>query len=273
MKVAYLGAPGTFSEMAVLEYFKGRAEAVSFSDFPSMFKAAEDGSVDFAVVPVENTTTGIISRTYDLFQHYDIFAVGEVNVPVKDSLIALPGTEFLDITEAYSHPEAILQCSEFFKKYPQIRPVAFSDTAKSVEHIKELGDKSKAAIASSRAAEFFGLPILLADIQDSDLNMTRFLCITNKKDVPDGANKISIMMTLKHAPGALYNALGIFAAKNLNVIKLESRPIPGRPFEYCFYLDFEGNLSDPEVAEALRRLEYDSAQMKVLGNYKAADKV
>ena len=271
MKVAYLGRKGTFSEISVLDFYRGQdAEAVSFPSFASMFSALENGDVDRAMFPVENTTTGLITRAYDLFQYHSVYAVGEVNVPVRDNLICLPGAVLSDIKEVYSHPEALLQCSRFLSENPQIKTVLFTDTASSVEHIKKLGDPSKAAIAALRAAEVYDLPVLMKNIQNNDSNMTRFLCVSASPDYPDNANKVSIMLTLKHDPGSLCHALAIFSAKNLNVLHLESRPIPGKVFEYCFYIDFTGDLKDPDVAEVIRRLEYDSLDLRIFGNYKAA---
>lgn len=269
MKVGYQGVSGAFSDMAVRKYFKGQEyEEVSYADFVSMFKDVESGAIDYAMFPVENTTTGIIARTYDHFQNYDIHIVGETVVPIKECLIVLPGTEIEDIKEVYSHPEALNQCQEIFEKYPYMRACVYEDTALSVSYIKEKGDKSKAALASELAAEIYGMEILERQVQDNNVNMTRFLCLTNKDDYPEYADKVSIRMVTSHTPGALYNALGIFASFGINVLRLESRPIVGRIFDYCFYLDFAGNLKDANVQEALRRLEYDCIELNVFGNYK-----
>ena len=271
MKVGYLGVKGSFSEMALVEYFgKDKVEAVGLSTFPPMFRAVESGELDYAMIPVENTTTGLIARTYDCFRDYDVFAAGEITIPIGESLLALPGAKLEDIREVYSHPEAITQCSRFFSSHPDIKPVACESTASSVLQVLEQRDLTKAALASDYAAKVYGIPVLLGDVQDSILNMTRFLCITNKKDIPDDADKVSIMLILNHKPGALFEALGVFALKGINVLRLESRPIPGKVFEYCFYIDFSGNLNEPDVAEAIRRLRYDSLGLRVLGNYRAA---
>ena len=151
-----------------------------------------------------------------------------------------------------------------------MRPHAHEDTALSVCYIRDSGDKTKAALASEVAAETYGMNILLPNVQDSNVNMTRFLAVTARREYPRDADKISIRMVTAHTPGSLFNALGIFAALNINVLKLESRPIFGRVFEYCFYLDFSGNLDDPDVKEAIRRLEYDCVELNVFGNYKAS---
>ena len=271
MRVGYQGVNGAFSEAAVKMLFEGRDyEEVGYSDFISMFTDVEEGALDYAVFPVENTTTGIIARTYDHFQHYDVHIVGEAVVPIRECLIAIPGTAIEDIREVYSHPEALSQCQALFETYPDMKPHAHEDTALSVSYIKDLGDKTKAALASELAAETYGMEILMKAVQDSDVNMTRFFLATKREEYPEDADKVSIRMVTGHTPGSLFNALGVFASLNINVLKLESRPIYGRVFEYCFYLDFAGSLKDPDVQEALRRLHYDCVELNVFGNYKAA---
>lgn len=271
MKVGYQGVSGAFSEAAVKAFFKGQEyEDVGYSDFISIFEDVESGVLDYAMFPVENTTTGIIARTYDHFRNYNVHIVGEVVVPIRECLIAIPGTSLEEITEVYSHPEALSQCQDLFTRFPWMQPHAHEDTALSVSYIRDTGDKSKAALASELAAETYGMEILLPGVQDSEVNMTRFLCVTAREEYPDDADKVSIRIVTAHTPGALYNALGIFAALNINVLKLESRPIFGRVFEYCFYLDFAGNLKDPDVCEALRRLRYDCVELDLFGSYKAA---
>ena len=272
MKVGYQGVSGAFSESAVKKYFKGEEfEAIGYSDFISLFCDTESGVLDYAMLPVENTTTGIIARTYDHFQHYKVHIIGEIALPIRECLIVNPGTKLEDIREVYSHPEALNQCQGLFVKYPQMTSCAYEDTALSVKFIKESGDKGKAALASELAAETYGMEVLLPDVQDSNVNMTRFLCVTAKDESPEDADKVSIRMVTAHTPGALFNALGVFASLGINVLKLESRPIFGRVFEYCFYLDFAGNMQDPNVGEALRRLEYDCSELEVFGNYKSAE--
>ena len=271
MRVGYQGVHGAFSEMACLTFFQGKPfEEVCYSDFISMFEAVSSGFLDYALFPVENTTTGLISRTYDHFQEYHLHVVGEINIPIIQNLITLPESTLEDIKEVYSHPEALLQCQKFFDAHPDIKAIAYEDTALSVEYIRTLNDPSKAAIASERAAQYYGMKILIPSLQENVSNMTRFLCVSSKEERVEDANKISIRLVLKHIPGALYSALGLFAMKNINVVKLESRPIVGKLFEYCFYIDFEGNLNDPDVVETLRRLKYDSLDLQVFGNYKAA---
>ncbi|MBQ6654743.1 MAG: prephenate dehydratase [Erysipelotrichaceae bacterium] len=273
MLVGYQGVQGSYSEVAVIRYFGERDYTeMQYVGFPAMIQDVAYGKLDYAVFPVENTTTGLISRTYDLFQHYDIHVIGEVNIPIHHHLIGLPGAGLQDIREVYSHPEALSQCQAFLDANPQIKPVVYEDTALAVRYISGQNDLSKAALASRRAAEFYEMKVICESVYDNAANMTRFLIVTAKDETVADGNKISIMLTLPHVPGALYNALGIFASKNINVVKLESRPIRGKVFEYCFYIDFSGNLSEPDVAEALRRLEYDSLDLKIFGNYREAER-
>lgn len=272
MKVGFQGVRGAFSDLAITTYFgEEDCERIGYSEFIQLYEDIASGKLDYAMFPVENTTTGVIARTYDYFQNYDVHAVGEVVVPIRHCLIGTPEAELDDIKNVYSHPEAISQCSAFFREHPGIKPVVYEDTALSVKYIREKNKAEKAALASEQAAEAYGMKILQRNVQDSDSNMTRFLCVSSKPEYPDDADKVSIRMVTPHTPGSLYNALGIFASKNINVLKLESRPIPGKVFDYCFYLDFAGNFKDPDVVEALRRLEYDCHELDVFGNYKASE--
>jgi chorismate mutase/prephenate dehydratase len=269
--VGYQGTNGTFSEIAVMKYFEGREyEPRNYRGFPDILNDLDCGVLDYALLPVENTTTGIISRSVDLFRNYGIHAVGEINVPIRQNLITLPGTELSDIREIYSHPEAISQCAQFFADHPKIRAVAFQDTARSVEYIRECGDIHKAAIGSSRAAECYGLPSLLEGMQDSNTNMTRFLCVTEKNEIAKDADKVSLYFSVRHEPGSLYQVLGVLASRNINMVKLESRPIPGQMFEYCFYLDFSGSLADENIRSALSEIRRRCTECRVIGCYKAA---
>jgi len=271
IRVGFQGKHGTFSEIAAMRYFAGTPmEAVGYPDFIAIMKDCAGGKLQYAVLPVENTTTGIIARTYDLFQKYPVHAVGEINVPIEENLIVLPGAKIAGIREVYSHPEAISQCSGFFRRHPAMHPVAYQDTAASVEYIKQCQDPVKAALASSRAAEYYGMESILRKVQDSTSNLTRFLCVTALEQQDPEADKISMMLVLRHEPGSLCRILEVLAARQINILKLESRPIPGRIFEYCFYIDFHGNVQSPEIQQVLEDIRRDSTEMKILGCYKAA---
>ena len=271
MKVGFQGRHGTFSEIAAMQYFEGKdIETKGYKDFKSILADVESGALDYAVLPVENTTTGLIVRCYDLFRDYNIYAVGEIDIPIREDLIVIPGTKIEEIKEVYSHPEALSQCTEFFAAHPEMEAMPYQDTARSVEYVKECNDHSKAALGSWRAREYYGMESLLPCVQDSDLNMTRFLIVTNKEETAKDADKISAIMVLKHRPGSLYNILGILSKNGVNILQLQSRPIPGKIFQYMFYIDFSGNTSAREIREVLKELEQRCEEIRILGCYKAA---
>lgn len=273
IRVGIQGSHGTFSEIAAVRYFAGtEAERIGYPNFPAIMKDLDSHQLDYAVLPVENTTTGIISRTYDLFQYHDIHAVGEVLVPIKEKLIVIPGTKLEDIRHVYSHPEALSQCQRFFAEHPACHPVTYQDTSKSVEFVRNSGDKSNAALASYLAAEYYGMSSLLENVNDSTLNMTRFLVVTWRHESHPEADKTSLMLVLKHEPGSLYRALAELADAHIDMVKLESRPLPGRIFEYMFYVDIIGNEQDPHIHAALEALAAHCVTLRSFGSYKAADK-
>lgn len=273
IRVGFQGKNGTFSEIAALRYFEDREiDQRGFKNFKLIMKAVETKELDYAMIPVENTTTGIISRTYDLLKDHEVCAVGEIDIPIHEDLIVIPGTKIEEIKEVYSHPEALSQCAGFFDRHPEIRSVPFQDTARSVEYIKECGDHSKAALGSWRAREYYGMESLLERIQDLDTNMTRFLVIAPKGEpYPQNADKISMMLVLNHRPGALYEVLGVLAKNDVNVLKLESRPIAGKVFEYLFYIDFEGNIKDERIAAMIEEIESHCVRSRILGCYHKAE--
>lgn len=271
IKVGFQGAHYTFSHIAVMEFFKGvDIEEINYKDFPTIIKAVEDGEIDYAMLPVENTTTGIISRTYDFFKDHNLFAVGELNVPIIQSLIVYPGTKVEDIREVYSHPEALSQCNTFFYEHPYAKAVPYQDTAKGVEHCAQCKDPKIAALGSTAAAKYYGMEVLIKEAQDSSTNVTRFLCVTNHQEVSENANKISSYFVVKHEPGSLVRTLSILAFRGINLLKLESRPIIGKNFEYCFYMDFDGNINTPEIKQTIEEAKFFCEEFKILGNYPKA---
>ena len=270
MKVGYQGNHGTFSEIAALDYFVGQSfEPYGCRNFVEIMEKVEAGTFDYAVIPVENTTTGIISRSYDLFYQYQIQAVGEINVPIRHNLITVSGAKIEEIQKIYSHPEALSQCQDFFFTHPSFIPCTFQDTARSGKYVKECGNPTIAAIGSWRAAEYYDLPIARKDVQDSDCNITRFLVVTAHSYQDQEADKTSLMVVLKHRPGSLYNILGILAKNGIDIVRLESRPIVGKPFEYRFYIDFYGNCWKREIQEVLHEMEMRCEEMKIIGCYKS----
>jgi chorismate mutase/prephenate dehydratase len=269
LKVAFQGERGAYSESAVYRFFGESAEVKPCRDFKDVFKSVEEQETDFGVVPVENSIEGSVNQTYDLFLMHDLKVRGEIIVKIEHCLIANPGTKLEDVKAVYSHPQALAQCRTFLEKSGW-ELVPTYDTAGSVKILKEKGLKNAAALASEKAAELYKMKILAREIADNPENYTRFFVI-GKKDAPmTGKDKTSVIFAATHKPGALYYALGEFAKRGINLTKIESRPTKQTPWEYNFYLDFEGNKSEPRCAEALEALKEHAAFIKILGSYPRA---
>ena len=269
LKVAFQGERGAYSESAVYRFFGESAEVKPCRDFKDVFKSVEEQETDFGVVPVENSIEGSVNQTYDLFLKHDLKVRGEIIVKIEHCLIANPGTKLEDVKAVYSHPQALAQCRTFLEKSGW-ELVPTYDTAGSVKILKEKGLKNAAALASEKAAELYKMKILAREIADNPENYTRFFVIA-KEDAPmTGKDKTSLIFAATHKPGALYYALGEFAKRGINLTKIESRPTKQTPWEYNFYLDFEGNKSEPRCAEALEALKEHAAFIKILGSYPRA---
>lgn len=269
-RVAFQGERGAYSEMAVLQYFP-KAYPVPHKSFHDVFEAVEKKKVDFAVVPVENSIEGSVGEVYDLLLQTKMSAVGEVYQRVRHCLIANQGVEIKDIKSAYSHPQALGQCRNYLQE-KNIDPVAAYDTAGSVKIIKEKKLMDSAAIASKRAAELYGMQILDEGIEDRKSNYTRFLVLCPRaKAAGKGSYKTSIIFSIKHEPGALFAILGEFAASNLNLTKIESRPTKETPWEYNFYVDFEGHAKDRTVSSVIKKIKAKTSYFRLLGSYKKAE--
>lgn len=269
MKIAIQGEPGSFHFLAARHYYGAQGELVCCPSFASVFKALEEGQADRAIVAIENSLYGSIVEVYDLLQAHHYPIVGEVIEHITQNLITLPGASLESITHVYSHPVALAQCATFLdEKLPHATRVGSEDTAGSVEIIKELGNPAFAAIAGTVAAEMHDLPILTAGIQDQKQNFTRFLAIEPTGKKSEDTNKTSLIITTSHEPGALYKALGIFAAASINVTKLQSRPIPDKPWNYEFYIDIE--TAGVALQQCIEQLHDQGCQVDVLGEYKAA---
>ena len=268
IKVGFQGVSGSFSEEALLLYFNEQVEAIPVPEFEDIFHAIRNGHIKYGVLPVENSSTGAISQVYDLLNQQDAYIVGEVCLRVEQHLLVLPGATLEDIQVVYSHPQGFEQSRPFLKQYPSWQLMAYYNTAKSAELVMKSQDKSKAAIASARAAELYGLNILRDSINTNDTNTTRFIILGKELEIKKESNKISVVMATKHTAGSLYKALKHFADNNINMLKIESRPIPDKPWEYFFYVDFEGNLGDSTVQHAISEMKKDSQYFKILGNYR-----
>jgi prephenate dehydratase len=269
IKLAFQGEMGAFSHSAALKLAGAHAFLLPCESFKLVFEALAKRQADGAVIPIENTLHGSVHENYDYLLRCEVPITGETTLRISHNLIALPGTKFSHIRKAFSHPVALNQCRYFFAKYPNIEPVAFYDTAGSVKCLKSQSADS-AAIASETAAELYAATILKRNIEDNRHNFTRFFLLTKqaseRKSRP-GPWKTSIVFSTSNTPGALFRAMACFALRDLNLTKIESRPLTERPWEYLFYLDFLGSQREPRVQKALDHLRELSSFFKLLGSY------
>ena len=267
-RVAFQGERGAYSEMAALQYFP-KARLVPCKSFADAFLAAEKKQVDYAVIPVENSIEGSVDEANDLLLQTRLKAVGEVYQRVRHCLIVNKGVKIGDVKRAYSHPQALGQCRQYLQK-KKIEPMPAYDTAGAVKMVKEQSGKD-AAIASRRAAELYGMKILQEGIEDRKSNYTRFLVLAPAKAAKaKGQYKTSMIFSVKHVPGALFGILGEFAIRRLNLTKIESRPTKETPWEYNFYVDFEGHVDDKAVRQVMKIVRAKTSYLKVLGSYEKA---
>lgn len=265
MKVAIQGELGSFSHEAARRLLPG-ANVVPCSLSAEVFERVVSAAVQAAVIPIENSLAGPVTEHYDLLLANDLFIHREMHLRIEHCLIAVPGTSLRKVDRVLSHPVALQQCREFFRKHTKIRAVPFYDTAGSVKHIMTEGLDSAAAIAGAQAAEQYGAEILSRGLEDDKQNYTRFFLVRKSLRVSPDANKTSIAFALKNAPGALFRALSVFALRDIDLSKIESRPMRGRPWEYVFYVDY--NRGRDEASEnALRHLAEIAEFVKVLGVY------
>jgi prephenate dehydratase len=267
--VAFQGERGAFSEDAAAKLFGKTIDFSPCIQLKEVFELVLQDRVEFGVVPLENSQAGSINETYDLLLAYPLTIFAEVILRVSHCLMALPGQKLADITTIYSHPQALAQCAEFLSNLNvEITPTY--DTAGSAKMIKEKNLSNCAAIASKRAADIYGLEILAPEIETSSNNYTKFAAISKQEHKPARKNKTSVVFAAEHRPGSLYRILGIFATRNINLTKLESRPSRSKPWEYVFYADFEGHIDDELCQEAMRELQRETTFIKILGSYPQA---
>ncbi len=270
--VAYQGEPGAFSEQAALEYFGRSVTSCPFETFDAVFSAVAEERTRFGIVPVENSSEGSISRVYDLFLEHDVRVCGETALRIVHCLIAREGVALGDIRRVYSHPQALGQCREFLT-HLGCELIPEYDTAGSVKMVHEHGFMDAGAVAGARAAELYDMRVIASGIEDSKNNYTRFFILSKRDVPPSGADKTSIVFSVRHEPGALYAALRVLAERGVNLTKIESRPTRQKPWEYNFYLDFEGHRLDPQFAEALESIKPYCLFVRVLGSYPQAKPV
>ncbi len=278
-RIAFQGERGAFSEEAALKLLGADIVLVPRGTFDATFAAIANGLADYALAPMENSLAGSVHRSFDLLVDSGLHITGEVIIPIAHNLIAPPGAAFEGLASVESHPVALAQCERFFAAHPGLKRIAAEDTAGSVRKIMRAGDKKRAAIASKRAAELYGAAILREHLEDDRENYTRFFLLAPAVEglgevagVPGSApDKMSLVFQLAHVPGALLRALEPFARRNINMMKIESRPMHGRPWQYRFYLDLQAAANDSEVVAALGELEKMVVELKVLGSYKSAE--
>lgn len=273
VRIAFQGEPGAYSEAAALR-FRPDAEVMPCPAFDDVFEAVEQGRATCGVLPIENSIGGTIHRNYDLLLAHELKIIGEVELPVVHSLVALPGTTLEGIRQVYSHPQALSQCDRYLRRLKGVEVVATYDTAGSARLIRDRGLASTAAIASERAAEVFGLIVLASGIQDYPDNITRFLIVGRSGALDDRqkleANKTTLVFSVPNEPGSLFKALSVFALRGIDLTKLESRPIPGRPWEYLFYADLAVGAHEHRCTRALMHLAEFAPSLRTLGTYVAS---
>ncbi len=272
-RVAFQGEYGAYSEMAARSYFGEDVHGLPQPDFHALFDAVESGDATHGMVPIENTLMGGILDNYDLLLERTLSITGETKLRIVHNLIVNPGVAIEDIREIHSQIPALAQCTKLIRSLPNAVAVPTHDTAGAVRDLKSSGSRTVAAVASRQAAIDYDLEILREGIEDSHQNYTRFVVVSKEATEAKAPSKTSIIFTLKNEPGSLYRSLVAFAESNINLQKIESRPMAGKPFEYTFYLDFEGNRTDHNCLAALDELAKHAAMLRVLGSYQQGDLV
>jgi prephenate dehydratase len=271
LRTGIQGELGAFSQQAARQLLGAKVQVVPYPTFESVFNALHAGKIASAVIPIENTLAGSVHENYDHLLHFDVRIAAETNVRIVHNLIVPPGVRFRDLRKVYSHPVALNQCLKFFVRFPRLEPVPSYDTAGSVKMVMEKPEPGAAAIASDVAAAIYGGTVLKRSIEDDRRNFTRFFLLYPSRKLPRPprarAWKTSLVFTTRNVPGALFRGLSAFALRDLNLTKIESRPLRGKPWEYLFYLDLLGRESEPEVQNALRHLGEIADFLRVLGTY------
>lgn len=270
LKIGCFGSEGSFTHQALEEYFADKNyERVHFNRFEEVISSVSSGSLDYGILPIENSSTGGITEVYDLLRKYDCKIIGERCLRIEQNLLGCSGATMDSIKTVYSHPQGFAQSKEFFKAHPQLEQAAYFSTSESAAHVAKAQDSTLAAIAGRKAAQLYQLEIIAPNINYDSNNCTRFVVIAKNAEKNTQADKITLILSLKHESGSLYKILGYFYHHGLNLINLESRPMDGKPWEYYFYIDITGNLQDNAVKDALEDVRKNSTSCKILGNYKA----
>lgn len=266
-RIVFQGTEGAYSQLALKEYFGENADSYHVETWRDAMEAITAGEADYAVLPIENSSAGIVSENYDLMVEYNVCIVGEQIIKIDHALLGLPEAELSDITDVYSHPQALMQCGKYLDAHRNWERHSLKNTAVSAQKIKEDGKRHKAAIASALTAEIYGLKVLEACIQDNRSNATRFIIVSARRIFTRDAAKISVCFEIPHESGSLYHMLSHFIYNGINMNRIESRPVQDAAWEYRFFIDFDGNLNDAAVQNALRGLAEETISLKILGNY------
>ena len=265
-RVVFQGANGAYSEAAMIKYFGSAVNSFHVDTFREAMEAIDEGAADFAVLPIENSTAGIVSENYDLLAEYEDYIVGEQIIKIEHCLMGIPGTKMEEIKTVYSHPQSLMQSAKFLSMHDW-QQISMQNNAFAAKRVATDGRMDQAAIASEHAAEIYGLEVLKKGVNQSDANSTRFIIVTNQRIFLKNARKISICFEVPHESGSLYHVLSHFIYNDLNMTRIESRPIPDRSWEYRFFVDFDGNLADEAVKNALRGIREEAIGLRILGNY------
>jgi prephenate dehydratase len=269
-RIAFQGERGAFSEEAAIELLGNNIELVPRPTFESLFAAVDDRAADYLLVPLENSLAGSVHRSYDLLLESSLHISAEVVIPIQHFLVGCAGSSLETIKTVESHPVALAQCERFFVAHPQFQRIATEDTAGSVARVVKQADPTCAAIAGLRAAKFYGGVILLEHLEDHPENYTRFVLLSPTNNVNGAANKLSVVLRLPHQGGALHQALEPFARRGIDLVRIESRPIKGQPWQYHFYIDLQATTNNAEVIKALAELDERAVEVRVLGCYQAS---
>jgi prephenate dehydratase/chorismate mutase len=269
LRVAYQGAPGAFSEDAAVKLLGEQITLMPRPTFESLFQAIDDQSADYILAPIENSVAGFVHPSFDQLLDSKLFIIGEVIIHVSQCLIGCAGSSFEMIRTVESHPVALEQCRRFLAANPQIKRITADDTAGSVARVVSAGDLTRAAIAGKRAAAKYGGVVLREHLEDSSENYTRFFLLSPQERFAVDADQVSIVIELPHQPGALHSALEPFARRGIDLLKIEGRPVQGRPWEYCFYLELRGSANDSVVVETLDELRRGRVETRILGSYRS----
>ncbi len=268
IKVAFQGERGAFSEVASKKFIGKNAMPVACSSFASLFDMVEKGKTKYGVIPIENSLIGSIHKNYDLLLERNLKVIGETYLRINHCLIAAKKVPVSKIQRVFSHPAALDQCRDFFDAHPTVAPISYYDTAGAVKMLSESGLYNAGAIASPYAAEIYKMHIIRKSIEDEKSNFTRFLLLAKKEVVVKGKTKTSIVFSMKNEPGVLYKALSVFALRDIDLSKIESRPLRKKAWEYHFYVDIEGSVKEERVKKALDHLGEITHFIKILGSYK-----